>query len=109
MTDTPRNENSQIRTETETSNTPAHRRRFLQVTAGSIALGLAGCSGGNGGDGSDKIPKNKVNYQDQPRNGEQCSNCKYFIASGYGNDAGKCQKVKGKISNDGWCSLFIEG
>lgn len=109
MTNTPQNKNPDI----EASNTAAHRRRFLQVAAGSIALGLAGCSGGNrgdnGGGGSNKIAKSQVNYQDHPMNGDQCSGCMYFVASGYGSNAGKCTKVKGKIANDGWCSLYIEG
>lgn len=85
------------------------RRRFLQLAAGTVALGIAGCSSSGGGSSaSSKTPKNKVSYQDHPNNGDQCSACQYFISSADGANAGKCQKVKGKISTDGWCSLFIE-
>ena len=99
-----------MRTESEVSNTTSKRRRFLQFAAGGIALGLAGCSGGDSGSsGSSKTAKDQVKYQDSPQNGEQCSGCKYFVASGDGSNAGKCEKVKGKIANDGWCSLYTEG
>jgi hypothetical protein len=102
-------QNATSETETdEDAQTPPARRRFLQVAAGTIALGIAGCSGSSSG-GSSKSPKNKVGYQNHPNNGEQCSECKFFISSGDGANAGKCQKVKGKIANDGWCSLFVEG
>jgi hypothetical protein len=112
MGDRLRNTDSETETD-EDAQTPPARRRFLQVAAGTIALGIAGCSGSSGGGGSgggsSKSPKSKVSYQDHPNNGEQCSECKHFIASGDGANAGKCQKVKGKIANDGWCSLFVKG
>jgi nitrous oxide reductase len=104
--------NASSETDEDARTTPA-RRRFLQVAAGTIALGIAGCSGSSGGGGagggSSKTAKSKVSYQDHPNNGERCSECKFFISSGDGANAGKCQKVKGKIANDGWCSLFVEG
>lgn len=99
-----------MHTGNEISNTADNRRRFLRFVAGGMALGLAGCSGGNGGgSGSSKTAKDQVKYQDSPKNGKQCSGCKYFIKSADGNKAGKCKKVKGKIANDGWCSLYTEG
>jgi hypothetical protein len=106
MTDTPRTDTSETETDEDTQTPPA-RRRFLQVAAGTIALGIAGCSGSSGGGGgSNKSPKSKVSYQDHPQNGQQCSECQYFIASAYDSNTGKCEQVKGKISYDGWCSLF---
>jgi hypothetical protein len=51
-----------------------------------------------------KAPKSAVHYQDSPKNGQQCSGCRFFIASGSGN--GQCQIVQGAISPKGWCSSF---
>ena len=32
--------------------------------------------------------------------GERCELCRHFVAGG------KCRKVRGKISPNGWCELF---
>jgi anaerobic selenocysteine-containing dehydrogenase len=100
-----RDETAQTRTDDTVSKTAA-RRQFLHIVVGSIALGTAGCSSSSSESSSSKTAKNQVSYQDQPQNGNQCSGCQYFVASGDGSGAGKCQKVTGRIANDGWCSLY---
>lgn len=112
MTDTPQNEQLQMSSETEPSKPTTQRRRFLQFIAGGITLGLAGCStdsGGTSGGGSSKSAKKQVSYQDHPQNGKRCAGCTYFNASDDGKNAGTCQKVKGTIAADGWCSLYMSG
>ncbi len=47
-----------------------------------------------------KAAKNVVQYQDSPKNGQQCSACIHFVAP---ND---CKLVQGPISPNGWCMLF---
>lgn len=54
----------------------------------------------------DKQPKDAVQYQDHPQNDQQCSTCRYYSPPEDGNKAGTCQRVRGKIEPDDWCSLY---
>lgn len=47
-----------------------------------------------------KTSQQAANYQDQPKNGQQCSGCENFIAPD------RCNLVEGKISSEGWCRLY---
>ena len=49
---------------------------------------------------SAKAAPASVDYQTQPKNGDQCSGCAYFIAPG------SCSLVSGVISPNGWCELY---
>lgn len=77
----------------------ASRRTLLRITASIVPISLL-----YGIDGAavaqQKSPKEAVNYQDQPKNGEQCSQCRFF------SEPGSCEIVEGEISPEGWCNLF---
>lgn len=108
MKDDSETNDAKMSSETDPSKPAARRRRFLHIIAGGIALGLAGCStdsGGNSG-GSSKSTKKQVSYQDHPQNGARCAGCQYYNPSGDEKNAGTCQKVKGTVADDGWCSLY---
>jgi hypothetical protein len=47
-----------------------------------------------------KVPKDSVEYQEQPKDDEKCSECRFFV----GPDG--CEVVEGTISPDAWCNLF---
>lgn len=47
-----------------------------------------------------KTSQQAANYQDEPKNSQQCSGCENFIAPD------RCNLVAGKISSDGWCKLY---
>lgn len=53
-----------------------------------------------------KAPKSAVHYQDSPKNGQQCSGCRFFTAGSSPTANGTCQIVQGAISPKGWCSSF---
>lgn len=75
------------------------RRRLLHITASFIPIALlAGLAGGVSA--QQKSPKEAVNYQDQPKNDQKCSQCRFFT------EPDGCQVVEGTISPEGWCSLF---
>jgi len=57
-------------------------------------------------DAAGAIPKTAVGYQDQPKDGHQCSGCKLFIPGADANAAGTCKSVAGEIPPSGWCKLF---
>jgi hypothetical protein len=64
---------------------------------------LAACS--KGADSTapklpEKLSKEEVKYQEQPKGAQQCSNCMQF------NSAKKiCNRVEGQVSPEGWCVL----
>lgn len=67
--------------------------------------GSGGASQGGSADGAPapggKLSKTQAGYQDQPKGDQQCANCMHFIA-----ESGTCQVVEGKVSPNGWCTLW---
>ena len=47
-----------------------------------------------------KADKKSMQYQDTPKNGQECDKCTYFQAPN------KCGIVDGDISPKGWCVAF---
>jgi hypothetical protein len=94
--------------------------------------GDGGGNGGDGGDGGDgggddTVPaeyetatalggtqrnpdgvssKEAVNYQDQPQDGQQCSNCRYYIEDKNGDGMGACAIVAGNIAPEAYCVSY---
>jgi hypothetical protein len=81
----------------EDTATPAHpaRRRLLQAGVVAIVAGI-----GSRASAQQKIAPNLVQYQDKPKNGQQCDGCLQFEAPA------SCKIVEGKISPSGWCAAF---
>ncbi|MFC3478299.1 high-potential iron-sulfur protein [Halobacterium litoreum] len=111
--------------------TDVERRQLLALVGSGVAAGLAGCAGGgDGGDGtteSDAVPeeyrtatsldgterdpdslsaKGDVNYQSEPENGEQCSDCRFYIEDKNDDGMGACAVVEGNIDPSGWCVSY---
>jgi anaerobic selenocysteine-containing dehydrogenase len=74
------------------------RRRVLKAIALIGAAAAAGAAGRAAAQA--KAVKSAVSYQDQPRGSQRCADCMHFI------EGGECRVVEGRISPDGWCSLF---
>ncbi|GAG05077.1 unnamed protein product [marine sediment metagenome] len=76
------------------------RRYFLEGTAiaslAAITASLAFIEPAHA-----KIAQKTVNYQGTPKGSRNCAGCKFFQA-----DKMACEKVKGKISPNGWCSIW---
>ncbi len=85
------------------------RRTLLRgaVVAAGLALASAftACSHP---ENTGKLTKASVDYQDKPKDGEQCSSCRLFIASNTLTANGTCQLVEGSISPQGWCIKYIK-
>jgi hypothetical protein len=47
-----------------------------------------------------KLPKETVKYQFEPKNGQQCSKCTHF------EPPNACKLVQGEINPKGWCILY---
>jgi len=71
-------------------------RNFLLWAGGAAAAPLAAAQGA-------KLTKPHARYQDSPRNGDCCGDCRHFLPERDG-----CKLVAGDISPRGWCMLYAE-
>ena len=49
-----------------------------------------------------------VSYQEEPNEGQQCSNCRYYIEDKNGDGVGACSIVEGEIAPDAYCVSYVE-
>lgn len=77
------------------------RRSFLKLSGYSLVLLPVALIATDRATAQGKAKKEAVQYQDTPKNGQKCDNCQFFEAPG------GCKVVEGKISPQGWCSLFV--
>ncbi len=96
-------------------NAPDRRRLLLLALAGA-ALPLLPAAAAE----QAKATKKAAQYQDQPKGGNMCGHCRFFIAKGGKPGAGMmgapmgpgmmadgtCQIVAGAISPRGWCQFY---
>ena len=52
--------------------------------------------------------KSAVNYQEQPQDGQQCSNCQFYIEDKNGDGMGACAIVAGNIAPEAYCVSYAE-
>jgi len=55
-----------------------------------------------------KASKQSMQYQDQPKNGQQCDTCMQFIPGQKPGANGTCKVVDGPISPKGWCIAYVK-
>jgi hypothetical protein len=48
-----------------------------------------------------KVPQSTVQYQAKPKGEQKCALCTNFIS-----ESNTCKLVEGKVSPDGWCTLW---
>lgn len=82
------------------------RRRFIR---GALTLSLAPLllatvraqeSGAQKSGG--KLSKDDAEYQDESKNGDKCSECRFF------QEPDGCEVVEGEINPEGWCKLYAQ-
>ncbi|HKJ71826.1 MAG TPA: twin-arginine translocation signal domain-containing protein [Gammaproteobacteria bacterium] len=77
------------------------RRGFLSLTFKSaVAVAGVGLAAAQGEAAPPKVAQAAVSYRDKPKDGHQCSQCRYYQGDNV------CSKVKGHISPHGWCAMF---
>ena len=62
--------------------------------------------GGNKRDPDAVSSQSAVNYQLDPKNGQKCSGCLYYIPDKNGDGAGACAIVEGIIQPDAYCVSY---
>jgi hypothetical protein len=55
-----------------------------------------------------KASKQAMQYQGQPKNGQQCSTCMQFVPGAKPDADGTCKVVDGPISPKGWCVAYVK-
>jgi hypothetical protein len=55
------------------------------------------------GNQNGKMSQEQAEYQNQPKDDQQCSNCRFFVA-----ENNTCEVVAGQISPQGWCKLWVQ-
>ncbi len=55
-----------------------------------------------------KATKQAMQYQDQPKNGQECDQCMHWIPGPKPDAPGSCKVVDGPISPKGWCVAFVK-
>lgn len=83
---------------------PVSRRQLFSTFAGVMSAIAAVITLGTSevAYAQTKMDKKTAKYQDNPNNGESCSQCRFF------QPPKSCQVVDGDISPNGWCSLFAK-
>ena len=80
------------------------RRGFLKRSAAvTAAIVVATLFGAQQSQAAKKSSKKQVRYQDVPKGGRKCADCRFFQA-----DKKSCEVVEGKISPQGWCVRFVK-
>jgi len=64
-------------------------------------------------DGTERNPdsvatQEAVMYQSEPKDGQQCSGCAFYIPDKNGDGLGACAVVEGTIEPQAWCSSYVE-
>ena len=75
-------------------------RRFILRCAAAVA-GASALSGPTAAQGLTKSPQQSARYQDHPNGSQRCTNCRQF------QPPSSCKVVAGKISPNGWCSIYF--
>jgi hypothetical protein len=55
-----------------------------------------------------KATKSAMQYQDQPKNGQECDTCMQFVPGSKAGAKGTCKVVEGDISPKGWCAAYVK-
>ena len=55
-----------------------------------------------------KASKKAMQYQDAPKNGQQCDTCMQWIPPPSAGAPGGCKVVEGPISPKGWCVAYVK-
>ena len=63
-------------------------------------------------DGTERNPdsvatQEAVMYQSEPKDGQQCSDCAFYIPDKNGDGLGACAVVEGTIEPQAWCSSYV--
>ncbi|WP_227134760.1 nitrous oxide reductase accessory protein NosL [Halorubellus salinus] len=62
---------------------------------------------GNERDPGSLVAKSDLSYQPEPKNGQQCSGCAYYVPDKNDDGVGACTIVEGTIEPTGYCTSYV--
>jgi len=80
------------------------RRDALRLGAAALA---GACFAGRAS-AQAKADKKAMQYQEQPKNGQECDQCMHWIPGPKPDAQGQCKVVEGPINPKGWCAAFVK-
>jgi len=92
------------RSRTDTAGGALSRRAFFPNLLGAGALFAAALTIAKSqiAEAQSKVKKEVAKYQDTPKNGQKCADCRFF------RPPKECQLVEGDIKPEGWCQFFAK-
>ena len=81
------------------------RRNFLRGAATAVAGAAIPIRFAHA---QQKASKQAMQYQDTPKNGQQCDTCLHFVPGAKPDAMGTCKIVEGPISPKGWCIAYVK-
>ncbi|MDP9017060.1 MAG: high-potential iron-sulfur protein [Candidatus Eremiobacteraeota bacterium] len=80
-----------------------------QALKGLIVLpALAAAMVGSIGTAQAKSSKATLKYQDKPKNGQKCSDCRFYLKPKNAKAKAGCQLLDGSVSPNGWCVAYAK-
>jgi hypothetical protein len=80
------------------------RRDALRLGAAALAGACLACRAS----AQAKADKKAMQYQDQPKNGQECDQCMHWIPGPKPDAQGQCKVVAGPINPKGYCVAFVK-
>lgn len=87
-------------------NKQVSRRSFLKGAALLASIAVVPAAMVSKEAAAAKMAKAALQYQDDPKNGQECSKCVQFEPGKSAKAKGTCKVVEGPISPTGWCLAF---
>jgi hypothetical protein len=81
-------------------------RRVMMFKSAAAVAGLASLPLLSHAQG--KATKKAMQYQDQPKNGQECDTCLQYVPGANPKAKGTCKVVEGDISPKGWCAAYVK-
>jgi hypothetical protein len=85
---------------------PRHARRAFLRRAGCSLVGAAPLAAVATSARAAKANKSDFFYQEKPKQGKRCADCRLFMPDGSKPNLGTCGVVEGVVNADGWCMAF---
>ncbi len=82
------------------------RRNFLKTATLLATIAAIPVSVVNKEAFAAKMAKASMQYQDQPKGAQKCSQCTQFIPGKSAAAKGSCNLIDGAISPNGWCLAY---
>ena len=84
------------------------RRDALKLGAAAFAGACLASGAANPAAAQAKASKQAMQYQDQPKNGQECDQCMHWIPGPKPDAQGQCKVVEGPINPKGYCVAFVK-